>query len=226
MMSKKRKIICINGHPRSGKDTMGDIFIQEFDNLKKMKMAQPIGDALKATFDMPDSIYDYYREDGKSDIFPYTTNIKSLTFRDLMINYGENFLKDSLGDDVFGSLLGRRITHQDENCDIIITDIGFQSEFDTFTDIIENYNKLNHESPFEIYFYRVNRPSAIPKISLFLKLKRFILRAKNFIGDSRVPVYADITKSAVIKCDKEFTNEGTLQDLKTFVKNEIEYMEL
>lgn len=220
-----KRLICINGHPRAGKDTLGKYFIEALDGRSTIqKMAEPIGDALKATFSLTDEEYTYYREIGKSDhLFDDKDNP---TFRECMIDYGEKFLKSSFYPEIFAELLWRKMEkHVDEYRNFIITDIGFQCEFDRLCKRVTEYNNTHRADPIVIYLYRVSRESQVPEIGLKEKLKRKWNGAKNFIGDSRESVYKTNKNDKFILIEKEYDNDNTVENLIQFVNNEIRIMD-
>ncbi len=222
-----KKIICANGHPRAGKDTFGKYFsTKALGKSKIYKMAEPIGDALKATFSFNNEEYSYYRELGKGrPLFPNVPN--SPTFRQCMIDYGEKFLKTTFYPEIFADLLFKKIEADVDDIDnFIITDIGFQCEFDRLCELVEEYNEKNKSDPIRLYLYRIERKSQIPKLSPIRIIGRIFRNAKNFVGDSREWVYKNDKNKRFIMVEKNYNNDGDLDSLKTFVENEIEIMDL
>ena len=216
-----KRIICINGRPSAGKDTLGKLFKEKLNNSSIEKMADPIAIALKHTFNFSEEDYAYYREAGKLKDLGIPGC--AVNFRTCMIDYGEKFLKSTFHNAIFTDLLWKRF---DKNIDnIIITDLGFQIEFDRLVSQVINYNDKNRDDPYYIFLYRLDRPSQIPNISFFEKIKRFILRSKNFPGDSREFVYSN-EKNDVILCEKEYNNDNSLTKLEEFVNDEIKHMRL
>lgn len=127
------KVVCLNGPPRSGKDTIGEMFKSMTDlDVKVLKFAEPVKMAAHATISLlsGDSYvksmehYNDCKDEPHADFFQATP-------RDAYISMSEDYCKNLFGDDVFGVAMVRRISGLDPKPDIVvITDCGFQEEVD------------------------------------------------------------------------------------------------
>ncbi len=132
-----KKIILVNGPPRSGKDTVGDI-IAKIAGGTPVKFAASLKRATHAFFhalrdDFSDdtlyvatraSINDAYYEQTKETSMPL---FGGLTPREAYIGASETFLKPTFDNDVFGNILADQIERSDKKL-FVVTDSGFQSE--------------------------------------------------------------------------------------------------
>lgn len=217
-MKKTKYIIAVNGRPAAGKDTLGRLFLDNIEKSTIMKMASPIADSLKACFSLSDTEYTHYREEGKEQ--PLLGDNKNPSFRTCMIDFGEKFLKRSFYPEIFSSLLWKRLLKIIDNECFIITDIGFQGEFDLLCEHVRSFNSRDENYNIEILLYRIERQSVIPELSLFEKMIRTILRKKNFPGDSRE--FVDVSKNVdVVKRFVVYNNDSSVEYLESFVKGEI-----
>lgn len=134
-----KKIILVNGPPRSGKDTVGDI-IEEIAGGQPVKFAASLKRATHAFFHalrndfsvhgevlssaLSASINDAYFEQTKAET---SALLRGLTPREAYIAVSETFLKPTFDDDVFGDILADQIEGSDKKL-FVVTDSGFQSE--------------------------------------------------------------------------------------------------
>jgi hypothetical protein len=119
-----KRIILLNGPPRSGKDTIGSI-LKMHEGFQIDKFAQPIRDWACMFFGINDADIERLKE---------TEMIGSgRTLRQWMISYSEDFLKVNGGPRIFGNLLIDRI-EQFPFVLYAITDSGFAEEGQTLVD--------------------------------------------------------------------------------------------
>jgi len=126
-------VVCLNGPPRCGKDTIGEMFRSMTDlKVEVLKFAEPVKMAAHATISLQtgDSMvkgmeaYNDCKDEPHVDFF-------SATPRSAYIAMSEDYCKKLFGDDVFGEAMVRRISRLDPRPDIVvITDCGFQEEVD------------------------------------------------------------------------------------------------
>lgn len=182
-MSDKITIICVNGPPRSGKDTVGDFIRREaqFKNKKilVMKFAQPIIDNVKRVLGISDYTFDVLMQGDKDR--PMKELGYDISIRQLMINFSEDFIKPSLGKNWFAKNLAARIKKLDPKVisGVVVTDSGFQDEHDDF--------KEDLKDDFNVFLMQLRRDGC------------------NFNNDSREYVYGPDMIA--------IENNGTIKDL-------------
>lgn len=126
-MSNLPFIVCLNGPPGCGKDSLGLQLGTELEHIqhklpwKLEKFAQPIRDAAIATF--PHVNEWNFEELKDKQIF-----FNGPTLREWMISFSENLMKPLLGPHIFGELLSTRIDATTVPSFHIVTDCGFKDE--------------------------------------------------------------------------------------------------
>lgn len=138
----QKKIVLLNGPPRSGKDTAGN-FLQTRYNFRLEKFAQPIRDAMCTLFGI---------EDKDIEELKHISMMGGHTLRQWMIGYSEDYLKKYGGSRVFGELLVRRIEpymHSPRHAGVAITDSGFREEGEA---VIDTYGAEN------VHLVQIHRP--------------------------------------------------------------------
>jgi len=130
------KIICINGAPGVGKDTAGKLLKEIYGNVKLMKFAAPLDEIAKNMLDMSDHVYADWRENRKDEMPTEHNTACKVTFRKLLITISEKLIKPCFGKTYFAhecaaDIGDYRIGVKDEPI-YVITDSGFQYEFDYF----------------------------------------------------------------------------------------------
>lgn len=128
------KIVLINGAPLAGKDTFGNIIINNGD-YKKYKFTTPMDKMIKEVFSLTDEEFILYREKEK-DIPQDCFN--GLTLRQVYISFSETWAKKLFGVGFFGKMAGRYIRNNPAN--YVITDCGFNSEIESFVNEIKKDN--------------------------------------------------------------------------------------
>lgn len=117
------KVIFIQGPPRSGKDTVGEILRSQLRRLghaaRVYKFADPIADWSESFFGVS------CRDEAIKDERHHNTEGK--TPREVAIAFSERAIKPVFGHDIFGKVLSRKIAQGDQDF-AIITDSGFPLE--------------------------------------------------------------------------------------------------
>ena len=136
-------VIFLNGKPRSGKDTVAEILIDNFD-AKLLKMTEPIDAAFQALFDLEDYEFTRLREQFKDELghLPSGPGYDA-SLRDFYIKFSEHFLKPLLGPDIFGRLAGHRMRYLlGLGNNVVISDCGFRDEVKAIADGIPESTDL------------------------------------------------------------------------------------
>lgn len=110
-------VILLTGPPGAGKDTIADAFVKRYPEFEKRKFAEPIRKWLTFQWGIPEDQID----NRKNQICPVT----SQTYRQMMIDYSEKFMKPTYGKDIFGFWMVATL-HRDRPS--IISDSGFVDE--------------------------------------------------------------------------------------------------
>lgn len=130
-----KKIICLNGPPSSGKDTIANILTYRYGAIN-LKLAQPLRDVVSAVFNITDHIIDKVKNN------PINIKQSNYRIRDFMIDVSELIIKPKLDENWFSNTLCNRIKSKYINEEIIaISDIGFYKELD----VIYNTFKDSHD---------------------------------------------------------------------------------
>ena len=186
-------IILFNGPPFSGKDAAGDALMPKYH---RFKFAQPIDDAILGFLGYnktrlgrlyQEVVQDPERKDEKL--------FMGWSCRQLKISFSESYAKFHFDKDIFGRLCANTIIHAhdfhqqelpfNKPFDFVITDCGFQAEFDKFCQVIKNHDMYN-----EITLVKLMRTGC------------------NFNGDSRGYVKPNGFTDQYV----EYGNTGTLED--------------
>lgn len=136
-------IICLNGPPGSGKDTVGRMIAQMLGaGVVIDKFAAPLYEVANTLLKMDDAEYYEWREVRKEEsLMTWPT-----TMRKLLIGISEDLIKPHMGKEYFGLQAAQRCVAEYKNYDdveptffvkkdtIIFTDSGFQYEYDAFLD--------------------------------------------------------------------------------------------
>lgn len=183
------KIILLNGPPSSGKDTvalwLGKYYYDNGFNVITEKFAKPLKGMAAGLFgwEVSSPEYDYYFEtrEGKAEIIPGT----DITYRQLLIDISEDFIKPRFGKEAFGKLMVQRIIDKiskGSNLEyVVISDCGFIEEVRPLLDYFD---------PFNIHVIHLYRDGA------------------TFIGDSRS--YLD-PQDFLYSCNvHDVTNDGDI----------------
>jgi len=124
------KVILINGKARSGKDFAAQILLKKLDKSVKLAFADSIKDILCNTLGITRSEFDDY----KNNHYDLKYSDKSLTFRELIQNFGET-MKEKFGNDFWARQLVDSINNPElSNSDyFIVSDFRFKIEYETLS---------------------------------------------------------------------------------------------
>ena len=124
------KIILINGKARSGKDFAAQILQKKLDRTIKLAFADSIKDILCNTLEITRNEFDEY----KNNFYDLKYSDKSLTFRELIQNFGET-MKEKFGNDFWARQLVDSINNPElSNSDyFIVSDFRFKIEYETLS---------------------------------------------------------------------------------------------
>ena len=149
-MSKKSIVLFVNGPPQSGKDKLATYLAEALEgSVYVAKFASPIEGFLQHCLGLTNAEYIKWREEDKDEVFTGLPNPDGLTFRQIMIDFSEDFMKPKFGDAVFGHLAVKRTLELFNGFDVVIfSDSGFQEEFNTFRETIPGVHS---------YLFRVHR---------------------------------------------------------------------
>lgn len=117
------RVVFLNGPPKVGKDYLGQALIDEFD-YHKLKMTRPMDLSLQALLGVSDKEYSVYREELKDDP---QEEFCGLSFRQVLIDFSEEFCKPRFGDRFFGRR-GADFICSESKYRYVITDSGFPAE--------------------------------------------------------------------------------------------------
>lgn len=132
-----KKLVLINGAPRSGKDTLANLILSAYPGAK-YKMTAPMDRALQTFFSFTDEEFVFHREEAKDRPFPFAVHPAARTFRQTLIHFSEEFAKPLYGEGIFGLLAARFINselHLKET--VVISDCGFQAEVETLLEHLD-----------------------------------------------------------------------------------------
>lgn len=139
-----KRIIFLNGPPRSGKDTTAKL-IRNNTPAQTIKFAQPLYDAACWMFKMTQPELERKKDTCINPEYPYT-------YRNFMQDLSEKVIKSNLGKDFFGKLAATKISESSASV-IGISDAGFTYEVESCV------NELaKKEVCFTAEVWRVHRP--------------------------------------------------------------------
>tara|TARA_Y100001963_G_scaffold45352_1_gene63944 strand:- start:18 stop:605 length:588 start_codon:yes stop_codon:yes gene_type:complete len=139
-----KKLLLINGPPRSGKDTFFDIMHTRVESCSEYKMSRPLKDIFGALFNMNWLEQDIMLEEKKDE----TILDVGMSPREILIMISEEWIKPKFGDHYLG-IIGRARIRQMDAKNIIITDSGFDYEIPP---LIEEFGYDN------LYLIQLSRP--------------------------------------------------------------------
>lgn len=117
------RVVFLNGPPKVGKDYLGQFLTNEF-GYQKLKMTRPMDLSLQALLGVSDEEYRIYREEAKD--VPQE-EFSGLSFRQVLIDFSEEFCKPRFGDRFFGRR-GADFICSESKYRYVITDSGFPAE--------------------------------------------------------------------------------------------------
>lgn len=137
------KIVCINGAPGTGKDTVGGMLVAKHLEIKNtggvkiMKMAHPLDHIAQKLIGATNGEYKLLREEQKDRVLT-EFNMK-VSLRRLLINISEKLIKPNMGKVWFAQQCADKIRSLKNMVSVVfITDCGFQYEFDHFKESVSD----------------------------------------------------------------------------------------
>lgn len=122
-----RKIIFLNGPPRSGKDTAAKFIQREYMHAPHyatlLKFSKPLKDGCRALYDISDDELREFEQDKETP----RDKLLGQSWRQAQISMSEDYMKPVFGSDVFGRLLFRRFREMPTGLGVI-SDSGFEEE--------------------------------------------------------------------------------------------------
>ena len=122
------QVIMFNGPPRSGKDTAGLFILEEYNDVRLFKMAEPLKQATMAMFGLTFEQVRRLETIGSLDKDKPMDELMGFSWRQMLIWLSEQCMKPKFGDDIFGELMARRISAPTSCTMTVITDCGFDLE--------------------------------------------------------------------------------------------------
>ena len=136
------KVVCLNGPPRSGKDTVGEMMktMSSYD-IRVLKFAEPLKLAAHA-------ISSLLHGEEKVESMEFYTDLKDepnldffgATPRQAYISLSEDYCKKLFGEDIFGVAMAKKLKKMVQLGPpdiVVITDCGFQEEVDLVKDMFD-----------------------------------------------------------------------------------------
>ena len=143
------KIISLTGCAGSGKDTVANYIIKNYDNWKKDLFAGTLKDAVSAIFgwnrkmlagDTPeDREIREQKDDYWSEKFGY-----EVTPRIILQKFGTDCLRNHLHEDIWVNSLEKKIKDTDKN--IIITDCRFKNEIEMLKNLGATFIRVTRDT--------------------------------------------------------------------------------
>lgn len=125
-----KKILLINGLPRSGKDTMADYLVENY-GYTKFSFADEMKNIMCRLFDIDRDTLDRYKNnpDEVKVIIEENKTLSDITnFRTLLQRFGNEAMKPSFGDRVWADLTYKLIM-ECPNDKIVVPDFRFMCEY-------------------------------------------------------------------------------------------------
>ena len=152
-MEPRIQVFLLNGPPYCGKDSLADFVINNDRTFGKMSLAFPIKESMKAFFGLTEEQYrlfdsDRAWKDRKQDIF------LGKSWRQVCIDFAEEFVKPVHGPEIFGHLLVNRIKtirSPKQGFNVIVSDCGFTDEVKP---IIRTFGEKN------VHVIKIQRPGS------------------------------------------------------------------
>lgn len=158
------KLILLQGPPGCGKDTIAHL-LRDFGGYTHFKFAQPIIDAMQGQFTSyfepsgrPKRTIDEFK---RHDFGKYLCGDgRTITGRDIMIAWSEQYMKPLFGQDVFGTLADNAVfpRYMDREADptfrAVMSDSGFEPESRGL------FTTIKHENAAIIQIYRPGKTYA------------------------------------------------------------------
>ena len=212
-----KKIIGITGSAGSGKDTIGDILVNNFPNWEKVSFANHLKDVTALLFGFDRKMLAGETPEDRAireqpDKFWSEKMGKDFTPRFALQYLGTNLLRNQLHQNIWVDCLERKIMESDKN--IVITDVRFPNEIDMIRNVGgEIWRVERGELP--LWYKKVEELQIVGSESFIQNISNDVPELKNihesewkWIGYDR-PNYV-------------FQNNDTIDNLK---KKVLEYME-
>jgi hypothetical protein len=122
------QVIMFNGPPASGKDTAGLFVLEEYNNVRIVKFADPLKQAVAAMFGLSFETVRRLEAIGSQDKDKPMDELMGFSWRQALIWMSEQCMKPKFGKDIFGALMAQRLSGP-TSCELtVITDCGFTDE--------------------------------------------------------------------------------------------------
>lgn len=158
------KLIGVTGFARAGKDTVGQILVQE-QNYIRLAFADPIKNMVASMLDMP---LDKLEEIKDHCLDP----LDGLTPRYLMQTLGTNWGRDLIHKDIWVRLLREEILLSAElrpDKNIVVTDVRFPEEVDMIRELGGHIWKVTRDNQ-NINLFAHESESYVPSIEVDIEL--------------------------------------------------------
>lgn len=188
---ENRKLVLVNGPPRSGKDTVGELIRQFYPGLVYVtKFAKPLKEMTHALYglmrDGKPLPHDHF-ESQKDVVLP---EFLGITPRQAYIGMAERYMKPMHGHAIFGHLLKQDIEQNAGSAEmVVVTDSGFPEEATLPITLFEreNITLLRMERPGRDYSGDSRGKLYLPGITTFdikndLERHDLLLRLSDIIG--------------------------------------------
>lgn len=207
-----RKIIGITGSQGNGKDSIGDILVNNLPNWEKMSFASHLKDVVSLLFGFDRKMLAGETPEDRAireqpDKFWSEKMGKDFTPRYALQYLGTNLLRNQLHSNIWVDCLERKILESDKN--IVITDVRFPNEIDMIKSIGgEIWRVERPELP--TWFRKVESWQINGTDNLQYDIPYYVPEIKN-IHESEWRWIGYDNPKHIIK------NDGTLEDLKNKV---------
>jgi len=183
-------LILLNGPPGSGKDTLADAFASEC-NAEIVRLAEPL---LSVAFAMFPHINANNYNEMKSKIVTGDNAYESLSLREWIIMFANDFAKRTLGKNVFADIAVDKIRNSSADT-IVVVDLGFQEELDELLAFVADASANANSALMKVTLVRIHRDGC------------------DYSSDSRSYLYAD--HFGVRNVDIE--NNGTKEEFEAYI---------
>jgi hypothetical protein len=137
-------IVFLNGPPGAGKDTIGDLVCDKFDDIHFIpaKFAEFVKLGTHGAY----CLWDEHDRVLPADHFEDCKEVPhegflGLTPREAYIKYSEEWMKPSFGRNVFGKMIAdkfkKALETSEGGCDVIFTDCGFKEEVEEILKVVD-----------------------------------------------------------------------------------------
>ena len=122
------KFILIGHKSRQGKDTFAEFLSEYLENSKITRFADPMKEILASTFGINEETLENLKNNPEIKIQDTSNTIPNLSFRDIIINFGNKKIKEIFGEFVWANLLYKRYEKSSYDY-IIVPDFRFPIEY-------------------------------------------------------------------------------------------------